>query len=80
MIKRDLFGAPIKIKLLFSSVSFSIFTDYTAIRANGMVSEWSCKNQNSSYRGKFHQNFDQGKSNLVLVSEEFELSELELTD
>ena len=29
---------------------------------------------NSSYRGKFQENFDQGKENLVRVSGEFELS------
>ena len=37
-------------------------------------------NQNSSYWGKFQWNFDQGKGNLDRVSsEEFELSEFELT-
>ena len=34
---------------------------------------------NSSYRGKFQWNFDQGKGNLVLVSGEFELSDFELS-
>ena len=34
---------------------------------------------NSSYRGKFQWNFDQGKGNLVQVSREFELSEFELS-
>ena len=32
-----------------------------------------------SYRGKIQWNFDQGKANLVWVSEEFKLSEFELT-
>ena len=45
-----------------------------------MASEWSYKNQNSSYRGKFQWIFDQGKENLVRVSGEFELSEFELTE
>ena len=50
-------------------------------RTNGMTCEWSYKNQkNSSYRGKFQWNFDQGKGNLVRVSREFELTELELTE
>ncbi len=40
----------------------------------------SCKNRNSSYRGKFDPNFDQGKRNLVRVSGVFELSEFELTE
>ena len=34
--------------------------------------EW--QNQNSSYRGKFRLDFDQGKGHLVRVSEEFEFS------
>ena len=42
-----------------------------------MASEWSYKNQNSSYRGKFPWNL---KGNLVRVSEEFELSEFEFTE
>ena len=45
-----------------------------------MASEQSHKNQNSSYRGKFQGNFDQGKVNLVRVSQEFELSKFELTE
>ena len=32
-----------------------------------MTSEWNYKNQNSSYRGKFQGNFDEGKGNLVRV-------------
>ena len=48
---------------------------YTTSRANGIASEWSYKNQNSSYRAKFQWNFDQGEVTLVRVSEEFELSE-----
>ena len=48
---------------------------YTTRRANGIASEWSYKNQNSSYRAKFQWNFDQGEVTLVRVSEEFELSE-----
>ena len=33
-----------------------------------MTSEWNYyKNQNSSYRGKFRGNFDEGKGNLVRV-------------
>ena len=40
-----------------------------------MASEWSYKNQNSSYRGKFKRNFDQGKGNLVRVCGEYELTE-----
>lgn len=55
--------------------------DYTTRRANETVSDWSYQNQNSSYRGgKFKWNVDQGKGNLGRVSEEFELSELELTE
>ena len=41
-------------------------------RANGMASEVSCKNQNSSYREHI---LDQGKVNLVPVVGEFELTE-----
>ena len=48
---------------------------YTTRRPNGMASEWSYKNQNSSYRAKFQWNFDQGEVTLVRVSEEFKLSE-----
>ena len=33
----------------------------------GMASQWLYKNQNPSYRCKFHLNFDQGKENLVRV-------------
>ena len=47
----------------------------TTRRANDIASEWSYKNQNSSYRAKFQWNFDQGEVTLVRVSEEFELSE-----
>ena len=36
-------------------------------------------NQNSIYWGKFQWNFDQGKGDLDRVSEEFELTEFELT-
>ena len=39
-----------------------------------MASEWGYKNQNSSYQGNFQWNFDQGKGNLVWVSEELGLS------
>ena len=35
------------------SVRFSGFTDHTTRRAKEMASEWSYKNRNSSYRGKF---------------------------
>ena len=66
MIKRDLFVAPSKNKLLFI-IGFSVFTDYTTRSANGMSSEWSYKNQNSSNRGKFQWTFDQGKGNFVRV-------------
>ena len=60
---------------------FSGFIDnYTTRRANETVSDWSYQNQNSSYRGKFNWNVDQGKGNLVRISEEFELSEFELTE
>ena len=62
------------------SVSFSGFTDYTTRRGNEIASEWSDKNQNSSHPGKFERNFDQQKGNLVRVSEEFELSEFELSE
>ena len=58
------------------SVNFTGFTNYKTRRANEMASEWSYKNQNSSYRGKFPWNL---KGNLVRVSEEFELSEFEFT-
>ena len=50
-------------------------------RPNGMAQVVSCKNQNSSYRGRF---FLKGKLNLVQVNGggggggEFELSEFEL--
>ena len=44
-------------------------------RANDITSEWSYKNQNSSYRAKFQWNFDQEEVTLVRVSEEFELCE-----
>ena len=36
-----------------------------------MAPEWSYKNQNSSYRGKFQWNVDQGKGDLVRVNEEY---------
>ena len=42
-------------------VSFSGFTDCTSRRANEMASEWSYKNENLSYQGKFQSNFYQGK-------------------
>ena len=41
MIKRDLF------------VLLLVFYAYTTRRADRMGSEWSCKNQNSSYRVEF---------------------------
>ena len=37
----------------FRSVNSSVFTDNMTGGANGMTSVVSCKNQNSSYRGKF---------------------------
>ena len=40
---------------VLTSVSFSVFTDYTK-RAHGMSSEWSYKNQISSNRGKWKEN------------------------
>ena len=52
---------------------------YTTRRANDIASEWSYKNQNSSYRGKFQWIFNQEEVTLVRVSEEFELSKFELT-
>ncbi len=58
-------------------------SDYTTRRANGIFQQPSvaiCKNQNSSYRGKFDPNFDREKRNLVRVCGEFELSEFELTE
>ena len=61
-----------QIAVVLVSVVLSI---YTTRRANGIASEWSYKNQNSSYRAKFQWNFDQGEVTLVRVSEEFELSE-----
>ena len=39
-----------ELKSNYCSVSFSIFTDYVARRANGVASEWSHKNQNLSYQ------------------------------
>ena len=45
-----------------------------------MASEWSYKNQNLSYWGKFQQNFDQGKKYLARASKEFDLSEFKLTE
>ena len=67
MIKRDLF------------VLLLVFYAYTTRRADRMGSEWSCKNQNSSYRVEFQLLFDQRKGISVRVSGEFELSELEFT-
>ena len=67
MIKRDLF------------VLLLVFYAYTTRRADRMGSEWSCKNQNSSYRVEFRWLFDQRKGISVRVSGEFELSELEFT-
>ena len=67
MIKRDLF------------VLLLVFYAYTTRRADRMGSEWSCKNQNSSYRREFQWLFDQGKGISVRVSGEFELSEIEFT-
>ena len=52
------------------------FTDYTTRKANEMASEWSCKNQNSGFRG----NCQQGKDILVQVSREFKVSKFELTE
>ena len=51
-IIRDLFVALIQNNLC--SVSFRCFTDCTTRNAIGMAVFVSCKNQNSSYRGKFH--------------------------
>ena len=67
---------------MLTSVSFSVFTGYTKRRANGMTSEWGCKNQNLSHpsdsteRGKMTEKLGeiQGKGDLVRVSKEFELS------
>ena len=67
MRKRDLF------------VLLLVFYAYTTRRADRMGSEWSCKNQNSSYQGQFQWLFDQEKGISVRVSGEFELSELEFT-
>ena len=39
-------------KRLFN-VRLTVFTNYTTRKANGMASEQSYKNQNSSYRGNF---------------------------
>ena len=39
-----------------------------------MAFEWSYKNQNLSYQGKNQWNIDQGKENLIRLSEELELS------
>jgi len=39
-----------------------------------MAFEWSYKYQNLSYQGKNQLNIDQGKENLVRLSEELELS------
>ena len=58
----------------------SVFTDYSTRAANLIASEWSYKNQNSSYWGRFLWNFDQGKGNLVRVSGKFELSEFKLSE
>ena len=41
----------------------------------GIASDWSYKNQNSSYQGKFQSHFDQKKENVVWVPSEFELTE-----
>ena len=60
-----------------NGVSFTGFTNYKTRRANEMASEWSYKNQNSSYRGKFPWNL---KGNLVRVSKEFELFEFKFTE
>ena len=65
-----------QIDVVLTSVNFSVFTDFTKRKANGMASEWSYKNQNSSYRGKFQ--WIKGNK-LVRASREFELSEFELT-
>ena len=51
-IIRDLFVAFIQNNLC--SVSFLCFPDCTIRNAIGMAVFASCKNQNSSYRGKFH--------------------------
>ena len=67
MIKRDLF------------VLLLVFYAYPTRRADRMGSEWSCKNQNSSYRVEFQWLFDQRKGISVRISGEFELSELEFT-
>ena len=67
MRKRDLFVAPIKIKLLSLVLVLVFFTDYTTRGTNEMTSEWNYKNQKSSDRSKFQGNFDEGKGNLVRV-------------
>ena len=54
-----------------------VFSPFITRRANGVASEWSYKNQNSSNRGKFQWNFDEGKESLVRVIGELELSEFE---
>ena len=70
MRKRDLFVAPIKIKLLSIVLVLVFFLpiirfDYTTRGTNEMTSEWNYKHQKSCYRGKFQGNFDEGKGNLV---------------
>ena len=67
---------------MLTSVSFGVFTDYTERGGNGMASERSYKNQNSTELWatcKFQWIYDQGKLNLVGVSGEVKLSEFELT-
>ena len=64
------------------SVSFRCFTDcmHKKGKAVGMTVVVSWNNQNSSCRGKFQWNFDQGKRNVFRVSGEFELSKFELSE
>ena len=75
------FVALIKIKLLYIVLVLVFKSDYMIRRAN-RIFQWAsvvtCKNQNSSYRGKFSTR--ETNRNSVRLSGEFELSESELTE
>ena len=61
MIKRDQFVAPIKTNCFAASLVLLPIIQQEEL--TGMASERCYKNQNPSYRSKFHLNFDQGKEN-----------------
>ena len=76
VMKLDPFVTPIKnqIAVVLGLVVLPIIQQEELLNKMAKKLEWCHR---TSYRGKFQWKFYQGKGNLVLVSGEFELSELE---